>query len=184
VTRRALFVDRDGVLDDLVFYPSHAEWEGPRRVADLRMIEGAAEALRRAQEAGWTLFIITNQPSFAKGKTTLEELVEVHDRVLANLAAAGVDIAESYRCYHHPSAGCECRKPSPFFLHEAARTFDLDLAASWMIGDQDTDMGAGRAAGCRIALIENPSSAHKRGRIEPDARFPHLTDAIEHILKS
>lgn len=184
MTRGALFVDRDGVLDELVFYRSHGEWEAPRNVADLRMIEGAAEALLRAQQAGWPLFIITNQPSFAKGKTTLEELMEVHARVLENLAAAGVQIVESYRCYHAPDAGCVCRKPSPFFLREAARMHDLDLTASWVIGDQDTDMGAGRAAGCRIARIENPSSAHKRGKIQPDARFMHVAEAVDFILKS
>jgi D-glycero-D-manno-heptose 1,7-bisphosphate phosphatase len=180
--RRALFVDRDGVLDELVFYPSHGEWEGPRTVGDLRMIAGAAAALRRAQDAGWLLFIVTNQPSFAKGKTTLEALVEVHERVLAELAREGVQIAESYRCYHQADDRCHCRKPSPFFLRKAARDFQVALDRSWMIGDQDTDMGSGRAAGCRIALIENPSSAHKRGAIEPDARYATLSEAIDDIV--
>lgn len=179
---RALFLDRDGVLDELVFYPSHGEWEGPRTVADLRMIPGAASALRHAQDAGWLLFIVTNQPSFAKGKTTMEALIEVHDRVLAELAAEGVQITGSYRCHHQQSDACECRKPSPFSLLAAARQFGVELAESWMIGDQDTDMGSGRAAGCRIALIENPHSAHKRGAIEPDARYASLADAIAGIV--
>lgn len=180
--RRALFVDRDGVLDELVFYPSHEEWEGPRTVADLRMIDGAAAALRRAQDVGWLLFIVTNQPSFAKGKTTLEALIEVHERVLSELARDGVTITESYRCYHQASDACQCRKPSPFFLREAARHFSVDLQESWMIGDQDSDMGSGRAAGCRVALIENPHSVHKRGAIEPDARYTSLADAIAAIV--
>ena len=66
--KRALFLDRDGVVNDLVFYPSHGEWESPRNVRDLRMRDGAADALKDASRAGWLLFLITNQPSYAKGK--------------------------------------------------------------------------------------------------------------------
>lgn len=168
---RALFLDRDGVLDELVYYESSAEWESPRRLADLRMIDGVAEPLQRMVDAGWLLFIVTNQPSAAKGKTSIEELREVHAAVVERL---GVAIAHSYQCFHHPDDRCACRKPSPHFLREAARDFDLDLEQSWMIGDQDTDLACGRAAGCRVALIESAGSAHKRGHIEPDLRAASL----------
>ena len=170
---RALFLDRDGIVDELVFYQSSGEWESPRRLADLRMIEGVSAPLRRLAGAGWLLFIITNQPSFAKGKTSKEELVEVHEAVVRALE---VPIAKSYLCFHQAEDRCECRKPSPHFLCEAAREFDVDLAQSWMVGDQDSDLACGRAAGCRVALIEHRGSEHKRGRIEPDLRVRDLEE--------
>jgi D-glycero-D-manno-heptose 1,7-bisphosphate phosphatase len=182
---RALFLDRDGVLDQLVFYRSSNEWEGPRTLGDLTMIEGTTEPLQRLAAAGWLLFIVTNQPSYAKGKTTMEDARAVHEAVVANL---GVPITRSYVCYHHPESivpdlriTCECRKPGSQSLRDAARDFDLDLAASWMIGDQDTDLACGRAAGCKVALIENPRTADKRGEIEPDLRIHTLMELAQYF---
>jgi D-glycero-D-manno-heptose 1,7-bisphosphate phosphatase len=170
---RALFLDRDGIVDELVYYTSSDEWESPRRVEDVQMIDGVTAPLQRLADAGWLLFIVTNQPSFAKGKTSLEELHAVHELVVRRL---GVPITRTYLCFHQATDRCECRKPSPYFLHEAAREFDVDLAHSWMVGDQDSDLATGRAAGCRVALIEHPGSAHKRGRIEPDLRVRDLEE--------
>jgi len=175
---RALFLDRDGVLNDLVFYESSGEWESPRRASDLKMMDDVTEPLRRAAEAGWLLFIVTNQPSYAKGKTSLEDLREVHGRVVASL---GVPITRSYQCFHHPDERCVCRKPSAYFLREAQQQFDIDLGQSWMIGDQDSDLACGRAAGCRVALIEHPASANKRGEIEPDLRGANLREVMTRI---
>jgi len=179
MTKRALFLDRDGVVDELVYYPSHDEWESPRRVADLKMIDGISNALRRFHDAGWLLFFVTNQPSFAKGKTSREELVEVHDAVVR---AIDVPIARSYICFHRSEDACACRKPKPFFLHEAARDFDVDLAQSWMIGDQDSDLRCGRAAGCKVALLEHRGSEHKRGEVEPDLRVDSLGELADQLL--
>jgi D-glycero-D-manno-heptose 1,7-bisphosphate phosphatase len=183
---RALFLDRDGVLDQLVFYPSSNEWEGPRRLADLTMIEDITEPLRRFVDAGWLLFIVTNQPSYAKGKTTMEDQNAVHEAVVARL---GVPITRSYVCPHHPHAlvpglriTCECRKPGAQSLRDAARDFDLDLTASWMVGDQDSDLQCGRTAGCKVALLENPRSADKRGEVEPDVRVRDLVQLASHLL--
>ena len=177
--KRALFLDRDGILDELVFYPSHDEWEAPRRVEDVRMIEGIREPLQRLAGAGWLLFIVTNQPSAAKGKTSLEELREVHEAVVANL---GLPVARSYQCFHHPDDRCTCRKPSPYFLHQAERDFGVDLARSWMVGDQDSDLLCGRAAGCKVALIEHRGSEHKRGAIEPDLRVKDLSELASALI--
>jgi D-glycero-D-manno-heptose 1,7-bisphosphate phosphatase len=183
---RALFLDRDGILDQLVYYPSSNEWESPRRLADLVMIDGIQPALQRFVDAGWLLFIVTNQPSYAKGKTSREELHEVHDAVIR---ALGVPITHSYLCFHHPDAlvpelrvACECRKPGPQSLRDAARDYDLDLAASWMVGDQDSDLLCGRAAGCKVALIANDQSANKRGKVEPDLRVDNLADLAKALL--
>lgn len=177
MTRRALFLDRDGIVDQLVYYASSGEWESPRTLADLEMLDAAP--LQRFVDAGWLLFLITNQPSFAKGKTTMEDLHAVHDAVVHALP---VNITRSYLCFHRSEDQCECRKPKPFFLREAAREFDVDLEASWMIGDQDSDLLCGRAAGCRVALMENPRSANKRGNVEPDLRVRDLGELADALL--
>lgn len=183
---RALFLDRDGILDELVYYQSSEEWESPRSLSDLVMIEGVGSALRRFVDAGWLLFIVTNQPSYAKGKTSLEELREVHDAVVR---ALGVPITQSYLCFHHPDSivpslrvACECRKPGAQSLRDAARDFDIDLSASWMVGDQDSDLLCGRAGGCKVALIENEWSANKRGSVEPDLRVHNLGELADALL--
>jgi D-glycero-D-manno-heptose 1,7-bisphosphate phosphatase len=177
--KRALFLDRDGIVDELVFYESSGEWEAPRCVEDIRMIEGAAAALQRFADAGWLLFFITNQPNVAKGKAAREDVEAVHAAVTRELA---VPIARSYLCFHQAEDLCSCRKPSPFFLREAAREFDVDLEQSWMVGDQDSDLLCGRAAGCRVALIEHRGSEHKRGKVEPDLRVSDLAELATSLI--
>jgi D-glycero-D-manno-heptose 1,7-bisphosphate phosphatase len=182
--RRALFLDRDGVLNELVYYPLSDEWEAPRNADDVRIIEAVAAPLRRLAEADWLLFVVTNQPSYAKKKTSREALEQAHALVLERLE---IPVTASYICFHHPEAAieelrvrCDCRKPGIASLLKAAADFDIDLEASWMVGDQDSDLECGRAAGCRVALIEHPGSAHKRGKLEPDLRC----DSIEQLVTS
>lgn len=183
--RGALFLDRDGILNDLVFYASSGEWESPRTRRDFRLRPGVTEALIGFAGAGWPLFLVSNQPSFAKGKTSMADLREVHGALLEALEPAGVVFREAYYCYHHPEAvvlelkgPCQCRKPSPHFLQEAARHHGVDLSASWMIGDQDMDLLCGRNAGCRTILVPYPHSAPKRGGVPPD----RICDDLAQVL--
>ncbi len=186
--KHALFLDRDGVVTDLVYYPSHDEWEAPRNVRDLHIRNGVVEPLREASRAGWLIFLITNQPSYAKEKCPLEDLQEVHLRVLEELGKAGVAITESYVCYHHPESKipgfgpCDCRKPSPHFLKEAALRYDVDLGSSWMVGDQDTDVVTGINAGCRTALLKYEHSSGKRGSAKPDVVCADLAELVRYVV--
>lgn len=187
--KRALFLDRDGVLDELVFYEAAGAWEAPRSPADVRMVDEVAEPLARLHAAGWLLVIVTNQPDWAKEKTTRESLLEVHDTIVRNIESGGARIARSYLCFHHPDATvpelrvvCDCRKPGTASLLRAARELGIDLASSWMVGDQDSDLTCGRAAGCRVALVEHEGSAHKRGRVEPDLRCRNLGELAGVLL--
>ena len=187
---RAIFIDRDGVLNELVLNPKNGEHESPHEPDDLRMIAGAAEAAKRLQDAGFALFIVSNQPSYAKGKTTLEKIHAIAERVQAHLEGASVSIRRAYYCHHHPdgivpeySGACRCRKPAPQFLFDARDEFGIDLSASWMIGDQDTDVECGRRAGCRTVGILNPLSAHRRTGTEmPTLSARDLADAAEKLL--
>jgi D-glycero-D-manno-heptose 1,7-bisphosphate phosphatase len=186
----AVFVDRDGVINELVPDPDTGRPESPLRVADVRLIARAAGALRLLGGAGWRLVGVSNQPAAAKGTISLDELHAIQARVVALLAAEDVRFDDFRLCLHHPegtvpelSGPCDCRKPAPGMLLDAARGLGIDLARSWMVGDTDGDVEAGRAAGCRTILVEHPDSAHKRtAQLRPDAVVTDLTAAARIIL--
>ena len=161
---RALFLDRDGVLDALVF--RKGEWGAPLEPAQVEILSGVREALDDAAKQGWMMFVISNQPDAAKGFTTMAALQSVHEELLRQLE--GAPITEFFYCFHRAEDRCECRKPSPFLVFEAARKYDVDLMRSWFVGDVDTDIEAGRRAGCRTALIEYPHSISRRGAQKAD----------------
>jgi D-glycero-D-manno-heptose 1,7-bisphosphate phosphatase len=186
----AVFLDRDGVLNELVFNPATGEHESPHTPEDLVMVDGVVPALQRLARAGFALFLVSNQPSYAKGKTTLENIHEIHRRLDEFLRDNGIAFREYFYCYHHPravvpaySGPCRCRKPAPYFLLEAARAHGVDLASSWMVGDQDTDMECGRSAGCMTVLVMNAHSATKRGSSRPDVTVTTLSEAGEQIIR-
>jgi D-glycero-D-manno-heptose 1,7-bisphosphate phosphatase len=187
----AAFLDRDGVLNELVPDPVSGAPESPLRIEDVRLIDGAAEAARELSRAGFALVCVSNQPAAAKGKVTVELLCAIHARVIELLGLAGAHLQSSRLCMHHPegvvpelSGPCDCRKPAPGMLLDAAGALDLDLGASWMIGDTDADVAAGAAAGCRTMLIEHPGSGRKRlGEASPDLLAPDLADAVVCLLR-
>lgn len=187
--RPAAFLDRDGTLNELVPDPSGVP-ESPLRAADVRLIEGAAVAARQLAQAGFALVCVSNQPAAAKGKVSLKQLHAVHERVLELLREEGVHLDAFRLCLHHPqgvvpelSGPCACRKPAPGMLLDAAEELNLDLASSWMLGDTDSDVMAGHAAGCRAVLIEHPGSAHKRApEASPDLVASSLADGVAQLL--
>jgi len=187
---RAAFVDRDGTINELVPDPQTGHSESPLRVEDVALIPGAAGALRRLAAGGWLLVGVSNQPAAAKGTARRDQLAEVQARVLELLAADGARLDGFRICPHHPagvvpglSGRCDCRKPAPGMLIDAARELDIDLKRSWMIGDTDSDVLAGAAAGCRTVLIEQEASSHKRkGTARPDAVMPDLRAAAALLL--
>lgn len=188
--RRAVFLDRDGVLNKGAPDPDSGLLESPLKVEDVHLLPGVAAALGALASAGYALVCVSNQPAAAKGKATLGQLRAVHDRVIELLALGGVCLDASRLCPHHPdgvvaelSGPCSCRKPAPGMLLGAAGALDLDLGASWMLGDTDADMQAGRAAGCRTVLIEYAGSAHKRSsEISSDLRAANLPGAVAQLL--
>jgi D-glycero-D-manno-heptose 1,7-bisphosphate phosphatase len=190
--RRAVFLDRDGVLNELVPDPDSGMPESPLRVEDVRLVPGAATAADELRRAGYALICVSNQPAAAKGKVSREQLRSVHERVVELLANDGVRLDASRLCLHHPDGivpelakVCDCRKPAPGMLLSVAADLGLDLEQSWMIGDTDADILAGQAAGCRTALIACTGSAHKRtGSATPDLIAPDLAAAADLLIGS
>jgi histidinol-phosphate phosphatase family protein len=188
--RPAIFLDRDGVLNELVREPATCTAESPLEPASVRLTAGAPEAVAKLDRAGFALVCVTNQPAAAKGKTTIDRLCAVHERVLELLRDRGARVDASLLCLHHPAGRvptlarpCCCRKPRPGMLLHAAAALRLDLQASWMIGDTDADLGAGRSAGCKTALVVSSASAHKRSTAHsPDLYAPDLAHAVRTLL--
>jgi histidinol-phosphate phosphatase family protein len=187
VSRPAVFLDRDGVLVEEVFYPETGEWEAPLRAEDVRIKAGAAQACRRLAAAGYALVLVSNQAGYAKGKTSLRALWLAHERFVALLAAEGVSLDAVYYSYGHPegvvphfSGPSLDRKPGPYNLFVAAAQYDLDLSRSWIVGDRETDIRCAEAAGVRPILVENPRSSY--GDLKVSFRSPDLATAVHHIL--
>lgn len=183
--RAAVFLDRDGVLSELAPDPESGLPESPLRPEDVRLLPGAAVAAAALRGAGYALVGVTNQPAAAKGRVSVQQLEDVQRRVVELLAREGAELDAWRMCLHHPegvvpelSGPCDCRKPKPGMLLDAGRALGLDRSRSWMVGDTDADVEAGRAAGCRTVLIVHPDSAHKRAPASaPDARATDLRDA-------
>jgi D-glycero-D-manno-heptose 1,7-bisphosphate phosphatase len=188
--RRAVFLDRDGVLNKLVPDPRSGLPESPLRAEDITLIDGVPDALSALRGAGYLLVGVSNQPAAAKGVTSVEELQSVQARLVELLARAGVAFDRFALCFHHPEGSvpeltktCGCRKPAPGLLTDALRDLSLDPEASWMIGDTDSDIAAGEAAGVRTILIANPASAHKRGPSPATTTVVDLRAATDLILR-
>ena len=186
----AAFVDRDGVINELVTDPATGYPESPLNVANVALIDGAAAGLRRLAKSGWRLVGVSNQPAAAKGLLSIAELCAVHERVIELLAAEGVRFDDFRLCLHHPdglvadlAGSCDCRKPAPGMLLASASALGISLSDSWMIGDTDSDVEAGRSAGCRTILVMNSGSAHKRAAtMAADATADGLAAAADIVL--
>ena len=185
-----VFLDRDGVLNDVVVDATSGLPESPYRASDVRLLDGAAEAVQMLTGAGAAIGVVSNQPAAAKRSHTRAELAAVHAEVERQLSAAAAPVAVWRYCFHHPGGAdpelgraCDCRKPAPGLIVQAAAALGIrDLAASWVVGDSDVDIEAGRAAGCRTVLVETPATAHRRsGGLTADHRAASVLDAA-HII--
>lgn len=173
--QKAIFLDRDGVINKYVGFL--------RDINEFELIDGVTEAIRGINESGYLAIVVTNQPVIARGEVTFDELQEIHNKMETLLGKEGAYLDAIYYCPHHPHRGykgeipelkfdCECRKPKPGMLLQAAKDFNIDLGKSWMIGDGERDMVAGQAAGCRVAFI---------GKSDDKLCYENLLEAIADI---
>ncbi len=154
--QKAVFLDRDGTINRYVGFL--------KDIDDFELIDGAAEAIRKINQSGYLAIVVSNQPVIARGEATIEELQEIHNKMETLLGQEGAYVDAIYYCPHHPDRGfdgeviefkieCDCRKPKPGMLLRASEEYNIDLAQSWMVGDSDRDVEAGKAAGCKTAYV-------------------------------
>ena len=185
--RRAILMDRDGTISE--------EVGDVRDVAALSLIDGSAEAVLKANQAGFQTVVVTNQSGVARGILTEELVAEAHDRLRELLGEHGARLDGIYYCPHHPEAGeapyrqdCDCRKPRPGLLTRAASDLGIDLARSWVVGDRKGDLQVAWAVGARGAIVKtgyglgelrHHSASWKR---PPDLVAEHLLEAVSRIV--
>ncbi len=171
--RRAVFLDRDGVLVKLVDY-ADMQRVAPRSIKDFEILPGAREVVEKVKQMGYHAIVITNQNGLTDGTVPRASLDQMHKRLYEELTVDDIFI-----CPHVETDQCLCRKPKPGLLLEAAEKYDIDLGASYMVGDWWRDIDAGRAAGCKTILLEMPSNAHIKNA---DFRATTLED-VARIVK-
>jgi len=192
--RPAVFLDRDGTLNEIVYDENGME-NSPFRPEDLVLLPRAGEFTRRVRDAGYLAVLATNQPGVAKGSVTIAGLDQIHERLLDLLAREGGGLDRICYCPHHPIGRdgsptlfvqvCDCRKPAAGMLLKAAREMGIDLSRSWMVGDKLLDVKAGHAAGCRTILLTKsaPEPPLNSNDLLPDYSASDLTQALDIILQ-
>lgn len=173
--KKAAFLDRDGVLNRKA-----PEGQYVTRWEEMEFLPGVREAIRLLNQAGYSVVVVSNQRCVAKGLITASEVEFMHARMRDEFATAGARIDAIYYCPHDFEPPCSCRKPHPGMLLEAARTHDLDLAESWMIGDSEHDVEAGKRAGCKTAWL---TQGGERSTRKPDVVAHSLLNAVHKILE-
>lgn len=185
--RPAVFIDRDGTISEEVGYVNH-----PSR---FRVFPYSSAAIRILNDAGWLAIVITNQAGVARGYFSEDVIHKIHDQLTRDLQNESARLDAIYYCPHHPSVGeppyrleCDCRKPRTGLIQQAAKDFEIDMAASWMAGDRYGDLELARNAGLRSALV---LSGYGRGEWEyqshawqhrPDLVSENLLEAVKSIV--
>lgn len=182
--QKAVFLDRDGTLNEYVGFLSKPE--------QIKLIDGAAEAVKKINESGYLAIVVTNQPVIARGECSLEDLDEIHNQLETELGNRGAYLDDIFFCPHHPDRGfegerpeyktdCECRKPKPGLLYMAAEKYNVDLSASYMAGDSVRDVQAGLAAGCHTVFLGEQSELSDA--IQDVSVYPDLLAFVEDTIE-
>jgi D-glycero-D-manno-heptose 1,7-bisphosphate phosphatase len=171
--RRAVFLDRDGVINRAVVHDGRPY--PPANLAEMEILPGVSCAMTALHLEGWLLIVVTNQPDVARGTKSLADVESINQYLHQILP-----IYEFRTCYHDSCDGCDCRKPLPGALLAAAKTHDIDLSASYMVGDRWRDTEAGERAGCKTIFIDHGYDEKQPQNI--DFRVNSLAEATTIIL--
>lgn len=170
----AVFLDRDGVLTVPTIRDGRSF--APRTLEEFALYPDAAGATARLKQAGFLLIVVTNQPDVGRGLISREVVEEMHRRMAATLPLDAIEV-----CCHAQDGECDCRKPKPGMLRRAADRLHIDLSCSFMVGDRNRDVEAGRAAGCTTVFIDLDYAETKP--IQPDFTVSSLAEAVDIILR-
>ena len=170
---KAVFLDRDGTMAKDVHYCSRPE--------DFELFPNTAKAIRLLNEHGFKVVVITNQSGIARGYFTEETLAKIHEKMKGELAKEGAFVDAIYYCPHHLDEECDCRKPKPKMVLQAAEDFNIDFGRSYVIGDLDMDIKLGQSVGCKTILISSISLRNEETK--PDVVAGNLLEAAQIIIK-
>ena len=176
IPKKVVFLDRDGVINQK---PAPADYV--KKWEEFTFLPQAKKALKKLYNAGFWLFIVTNQPGVARGMMSRQDLENIHRRMVNDMAADGIEIKGIYSCLHGWDEGCFCRKPKPGLLYQAAAENAVELYDSFLIGDDERDIAAGQSAGCRTIFICDKTGMRK-SEINPDIMVRSFSEAVEKIL--
>lgn len=194
---KALFLDRDGIINELYFDQEFGIIDAPLNAKQIQIVFGIVDVIKKAQELGYLIIVISNQPQMALKKISKKIFNNIQAEIEKRLNKEGAKIDFYYYCLHHPfakvtkfRANCQCRKPKAGLLLQASTEHNLDLSASWMLGDGVMDVIAGKEAGCKTILLANLECAEnlrilekQLGNIRPDSivkKLPSVLDLINH----
>lgn len=192
--RRAVFLDRDGTLNAMVYQADHGLVDSPANPRQFELLPGVGEAVAQINKAELLTVVVSNQPGIAKGKFNVASLDAINKQMNIELAAFQAHLDAIYYCTHHPNAvnleykqSCNCRKPRPGLILQAAADLNIDISNSYIIGDGVVDIQAGRAAGVRATFFLGNRKgylfeAFERNDVMPDYIVPTLADAVNVIL--
>jgi len=175
MARRAVFLDRDGVVNESIV--RNGKPFPPTSVRETIPVERARESLERLKARNFLLIIVTNQPDVRRGTVRREEIEEIH-----GFLGRQLPLDDFFVCYHDDCDNCDCRKPNPGLLLKAARKYEVELQTSYLVGDRWRDIDAGTAAGCRTVLIDRGYNERSPAFI-PNAVVSSLEEAVDWIIK-
>ncbi len=190
---KAIFLDRDGVINEVVYFPEMGIIDSPFVPTQFELCRGVPQAIKRFQHAGYKVIVVSNQPGIAKKHVTPANFKKICAVMKAKLAKAGAVLDGEYYCLHHPDSkiakyrvDCDCRKPKPGLLLQAAAEMNLDIAGSWFIGDNLSDVKAGQSAGCHTLLLGKIKcelcNLMDQENIRPEVIKPDLKKAADFII--
>jgi D-glycero-D-manno-heptose 1,7-bisphosphate phosphatase len=194
MAHRAVFLDRDGVINEILYFPDMGRIDTPFHVDQFKLLPQVGSAVRQINELGFKVVVASNQPGIARNNFDEGTLTKIDARMRAEIGAAGGVLDAIYYCRHHSEGvnpkyriDCDCRKPKPGLLLQAARDLDLDLASSYMVGDGLNDIQAGAAAGCKTILLGRRKCDLCRFMedmgVAPDRIVLTLQDAVKEIQR-
>jgi len=185
---RAVFLDRDGVLNDLVYDGEEGRSSSPVSARDLRVFPFVAEAVKKLKDMGFLVIVISNQPGVAKRQFTRAELKRMSAKIAKELASKGTSLDGEYYCMHSPEGlvkelrvTCDCRKPKPGLLLKAAEERNIDLAGSYFVGDGLIDVQAGKNAGCKTVLVGHVTTFLSKMMEEWNATPDHMVHTLKDV---
>lgn len=192
---KTVFIDRDGVINELVYHHEQGIINSPFTVGQFRLLPGVSEAIKKLHQTDYRVILVSNQPGIAKGYMSYGTFDKIKEKMKEELVKEGAYLDGEYYCFHHPEAkierlkaNCECRKPKPGLILKAVQEMDVGLSQSWMIGDGLTDIKAGKGAGCRTILLGRMKCElcylMDEEDARPDAITSNLKEAVQFILNN